>query len=101
MISIQAMTPTTDLRSFDRILLHLRCLYHDHKYRWHQVSGANSGPGIEENQSHRPPREPRPSMTSTRQVIRRGQNLQNNTSNQNQQILNALANLGHGALAHW
>jgi len=40
-------------------------------------------------------------MTSTRQVIRRGQNLQNNTSNQNQQILNALANLGHGALAHW
>jgi hypothetical protein len=64
------------------------------------VSGANSGPGIEENQSHRPPREPRPSMTSTRQVIRRGQNLQNNTSNQNQQILNALANLGHGALAH-
>jgi len=20
---------------FDRILLHLRCLYRDHKYRWH------------------------------------------------------------------
>jgi hypothetical protein len=35
MNSIQAMTPTTDLSSFDRIILHLRCRYHDHKYRWH------------------------------------------------------------------
>jgi hypothetical protein len=25
----------TDLARFDRILLHLRCLYHDRKYRWH------------------------------------------------------------------
>jgi hypothetical protein len=24
-----------DLTYFDRILLHLRCLFHDHKYRWH------------------------------------------------------------------
>jgi hypothetical protein len=25
----------TDLDRVDRILLHLRCLYHDRKYRWH------------------------------------------------------------------
>ena len=24
-----------DLTPFDRILLHLRCLHRDHKYRWH------------------------------------------------------------------
>jgi len=24
-----------DLTRFDRILLHLRCLNRDHKYRWH------------------------------------------------------------------
>jgi hypothetical protein len=24
-----------ELTRFDRILLHLRCLYRDHKYRWH------------------------------------------------------------------
>jgi len=24
-----------DLTRFDRILLHLRCLCRDHKYRWH------------------------------------------------------------------
>ena len=24
-----------DLTCFDRILIHLRCLSHDHKYRWH------------------------------------------------------------------
>jgi hypothetical protein len=24
-----------DLTRLDRIVLHLRCLYHDHKYRWH------------------------------------------------------------------
>jgi hypothetical protein len=34
MKAIQAITPT-DLTSFERIILHLRCLYHDHKYRWH------------------------------------------------------------------
>jgi hypothetical protein len=24
-----------DLTRLDRIVLHFRCLYHDHKYRWH------------------------------------------------------------------
>ena len=24
-----------DLTRFDRVRLHLRCLIHDHKYRWH------------------------------------------------------------------
>jgi len=24
-----------DLTGFDRIAMHLRCLYYDHKYRWH------------------------------------------------------------------
>ena len=24
-----------DFTRFDRIVLHLRCLYRDHKYRWH------------------------------------------------------------------
>jgi hypothetical protein len=27
--------PGIDLTRFDRIRLHLRCLIHDHKYRWH------------------------------------------------------------------
>ncbi len=35
MKAIQSNITTTDLSSFDRVVLHLRCLYHDHKYRWH------------------------------------------------------------------
>ena len=31
----QSATTHGDLTRFDRILLHLRCLYHDHNYRWH------------------------------------------------------------------
>ncbi len=27
--------PQKDLTRLDRIQLHLRCLYHDHRYRWH------------------------------------------------------------------
>jgi len=35
--AIQSNITTTDLSSFDRVVLHLRCLYHDHKYRWHLI----------------------------------------------------------------
>jgi hypothetical protein len=34
MKALQTITPL-EPTSFDRIILHLRCLYHDHKYRWH------------------------------------------------------------------
>jgi len=31
----QSASAPGDLTRLDRILLHLRCLYLDHKYRWH------------------------------------------------------------------
>jgi len=34
-LPIYEMGSNDDLTRFDRILLHLRCLCHDHKYRWH------------------------------------------------------------------
>ena len=30
-----SVTANVDLTRFDRILLHLRCLCHDHRYDWH------------------------------------------------------------------
>jgi hypothetical protein len=32
-----------DLTRLDRIVLHLRCVYHDHKYRWHLAGGSVPG----------------------------------------------------------
>ena len=46
------------------------------------VSGAKSGRGSTNHQSRRPPREHRPRMTTTRQVIRRGQNFEMHASTQ-------------------
>jgi len=33
--TIQERTETIEFTRIDRIVLHLRCLVRDHKYRWH------------------------------------------------------------------
>jgi hypothetical protein len=35
MKTLRAPISPTEPTRFGRILLHLRCLYHDRKYRWH------------------------------------------------------------------